>query len=239
MADPPLGRVGEPATTDGEIELVLTKIVCDVDVEVTVVIDVGNSRVERPAPVVDVELVRHILEPEATDITVQRVEPPVLRRLEAVVHDSRVLQIGEVDRRIIVADEKIEQPVSVIVKGQNTVAIARVVRPRVTGNVREGPASVVAKYAVPSPLDYVEVVIPVVVEVREGHVHGDPFGVVDLDHSGLLPHLGEAKSSVVAKQSIRKSTARRGDVKIKITVQVVVANRRRGADRRDPGHDVR
>ena len=105
------------------------------------------------------------------------------------IRDRVVKDPGRVTVHVV--DEDIEVPVAVVVAERGRHAEALVAEARLLGDVREGPAAVVAQHVVHAEVvDLINVLVAVVVVVTDRHRQAPPLG-----EDGQV-HLGEGVAVV-------------------------------------------
>ena len=148
---------------------------------------------------------------------------------------ARVLHLfGEV-----AAHQDVQQAVAVIIQEGGGVEVAPAIDAGLVADVGERPVAAVEIERVgAAPLHDVKVEVPVVVEVAPDRVHAAPLAVGAADAGGG-GHILERPVAPVPKQVVVIVPSGVGDVKVGITVIVIVGGRGGGADRAEPGHDIR
>ena len=202
--------------------------------------EIRRGRGQRPAPRLNAQRRRRLLERAVAAIVEHVLPAAVLGVLEALRHDARGLQVPEVDvLRPVAREEQVEPAVAVVVPPDRRVGVDPGRQPRLLGHAHERSSAVVAEELRPAVLVEEEIFVAVVVEVPPHRAHRHArAGSIDIGESDGRGDVGERAVAVVAIQPVQAALAAVRDVEVLPAVAVEVGDGHRRAHRGDLRHDV-
>ena len=200
---------------------------------------IRRGRRQRPAPRLNAERRRRLLERAVAAIVEHVLPAAVLGVLEALGHDARGLQVPEIELlRPVAREEQVEASVAVVVPPDRRIGIDPARQARLLGHAHERAAAVVAEQLRPAVLVEEEILVAVVVEVSPDRAHRHArAGLIDVGQSDGRGDVGEGAVAVVAIQPVQAALGAVREVEVLPAVAVEVCDGHRRAHRGDLRHD--
>ena len=238
-ADRLLGDVSKCAAAGVDEEPVGAEIARHVQIVPAVVVRIAVAEIERPPTRLQTDFRGDVRERAVAVVVVRDDAAAVVRRLEALGKEARRVGVEQIDRLEIGADEEIREAVVVVIEGDGRDRVQVAVESRRLGDVPELAAPQILEELVMAESHDQQVGAAVVVDVEPERVGGRVGRVVPRPEARVRRDVGKRQVAVVVIQMIASVGRGVGDEHVGKAVSVVVGDRRRRAERRVAGHDVR
>src|SRR6266568_8560492 len=119
-----MSDIGEGSIAIVFIDHVLAKVVCQVEVQMSRVKEIAGTNIQCPARIIDTECRCYIREAPITIVAVEDVTATIACMLKVVMHNKCGMQMPEVNRREIIPDIQIKQPITIVIEPDSGITIA-------------------------------------------------------------------------------------------------------------------
>ena len=222
-ADGLFGGIGKRAIAIVKEDLIGAIVAGDVQILITIVVEVPVAQIERPAGefaetgfVGDVrELAFSVVMPECDSTTIDRV-------IEVIRQNVGIRQFNQVLGLEVIAEHHVDEAIIVVVEGDRSDSVAKTGEAGTSSNVFELTRTLVVIKDRRSKAANQEVFFAVIVVIEPKSVRHNGLGIVATSDPGFVRHFREGHIAVVVEQVVWLTVVGVGDEQIIKAVAIIV-----------------